>query len=787
MQRNKLNFIGRKVDGETLKQIKKLKYAYDDLEKMQQRFHSSDRYYHRHSLAQIATAKEKDLIHFNVDRKPTIQILPQDYKVSYEDLIAKPRPFTKDSIRSSTLTKRVKIVKTAVQHLMKELLEQKRNILTNSLADERDVAGGPSGYDAQEENLARALTILFFLPIRYPQEGFDVIGKVFRLDNIHFLKEGTLEPLGNPLSVVFSAEPDFRRFNENEKSKIHSIVRSPKSLDKEEKLLREKESASELEQNDKLRDEYVSSVAQRIRLVYEHKLFLQEKTSEKFILIDGARGSGAFEGNPLLILTIMRAVLDNEDRYKQHMVDDYIAITSIITSVAPLALYELANAIWLCEDPDILNEIIEKAPIHLPFYYKEQYHAKRYFLEDPLFQKFRDIMQKSPYQLLMPTQEELAIIEESKAVISKKPPEDKSFILPGLKQEFVVDKSAVDKKEEMKISSNLYLSQDKLGIVAELEKILASDKSAAAKKEKIKKYIYQINQNPNLVFRITADTIEKIDLFFTKQKVCDLMTDRNRFSEYFSKTPKGHEGDTSRQIRSFLDNLRLIVFSKSGHLDEKTVIGLMSTRVYSSGGKAKIMNPHDEHVYQMYHLVITPGIPGERSAQEVAVQIKLFLLQLLKDKKLDQPDGTALVVTFTNNEYQKNYPVGSYFIRLYLNQYEVFSAWADTIKEFSKDRFPKNPQPDKVPPIISQAEQKASLLSLGVKEEVQIVLPSSENKPELKEEVSAEKRAEQIKMGDMPGLLASQPEKEPKSQPKEVPGSNIPKDTSEAERRLQLR
>jgi hypothetical protein len=51
MQSNRLNFIGKKVDEETLKRIKKLKNAYDHLEVMQQRFHSSLSYDNHHSLA----------------------------------------------------------------------------------------------------------------------------------------------------------------------------------------------------------------------------------------------------------------------------------------------------------------------------------------------------------------------------------------------------------------------------------------------------------------------------------------------------------------------------------------------------------------------------------------------------------------------------------------------------------------------------------------------------------------------------------------------------------------
>lgn len=272
--------------------------------------------------------------------------------------------------------------------------------MANSLADEVLPAGGPSEYNAQEENLARSLTILFSLPIRYPKEGFDAIGTVFRLDNIYYLKEGTLQPTGDPLSVIFSAEPDFRHYNRDEKSQIRSIVLPPNvnvhQMGKDEKLKPEVNHSLEIDDQtyEETRNRYICGVAHRIRVAgCEHKIFLQKKTSKKYTQADGARGMGAFEGNPLLILTIMRSIFDNEKRYVDWMTDDFLAITSKITMEAPVSLEELARAVWACKDAAILNKILDKAPIHLPFYYKKHHHAKRYFLEDPLFQEFRTVVQ----------------------------------------------------------------------------------------------------------------------------------------------------------------------------------------------------------------------------------------------------------------------------------------------------------------------------------------------------------------------------------------------------------
>lgn len=766
MQRNKLNFIGKKPDEKTIEEIGKLIYAYESLQDMQRRFHPSHAYYYHHSLAQIATVEKKDLP-FNFDHKPTIQILPLNYEVSYEDLIAKPKRFTKESIQSSTLEKRIKIINKPIQQLIKDLLDEKKNVLANSLADEVLPAGGPSEYNAQEENLARSLTILFALPIRYPKEGFDAVGTVFRLDNIYYLKEGTLQITGDPLSVIFSAEPDFRRFNQNEKSQIRSIVLPPNAIvpqmGKDEKSNSKIKQSAEIDDKTykEIRDRYICGVAHRIRVAgCEHKIFLQKKTSKKYTQADGARGMGAFEGNPLLILTIMRSVFDNEKRYVECMVDDFLAITSKITMEAPVSLEELARAVWACKDAAILNKILDTAPIHLPFYYKKHYHAKRYFLEDPLFQEFRAIMQKS-HGLLMPSQEELIILGKNQEIINKNfSAEDKMRVL---KQDLVAGKSI-----------------EKSPIIISLEQILTSNHFAVIKKEKIKNYIKQICQNPHVSFKITGGEIEKIDLFFTKPEICQLMTVRTRLSAYLSKIPQGHEGKTIREIRSYLDNLRLIAFSKSDPLEEKTFIKLMSTRIYGSAGKAKVINPTNDYVYQMYHIVITPGVLGEMSAQEVAVRIKLFLVQLLKKKKLDKSDGVSLIITLTNNEYQTNYPKGSYFIRLYPDQYEEFISWINE-KEFLKDRFPKNPEPNRTPPQVAaimeakeieiqyfagqdQEEQKSFPLSLesgAEQEKEQKELPAQcEYEQEKASSVSNEDSAKQIKeaVEEAPAALVSQPE-----------------------------
>lgn len=169
----------------------------------------------------------------------------------------------------------------------------------------------------------------------------------------------------------------------------------------------------------------------------------------------------------------------------------------------------------------------------------------------------------------MPTREELILMGKNQGVIKNNGSAKEK--MSELKQNPVSDKPMVIKKDEMKNGISVPISLEKSPIIISLEQILASKNLDFIKKDKIKKYIKQICQNPHLSFKMTGNEIEKIDLFFTKPEICQLMTVRTRLSAYLSKTPQEHEGETIREIRSYLDNLRLIAFSKSDPFRRKNI------------------------------------------------------------------------------------------------------------------------------------------------------------------------------------------------------------------------